>query len=86
MAAPTALPPVGKCGQQTRGALALQARDEAPDRALRWDGDPHMPMIRRARPWEDIAPRLPTCLPDNGTHPFCHLTTQHFMAVLGDAG
>jgi hypothetical protein len=43
-----------------------------------------MDMIRGDMPLQDIDTRLLTFLSDNGTHPFCHLTTQHLMAVLGD--
>ena len=43
-----------------------------------------MDMVRRDVPLEDIDAGFLAFFTDDGTNPFCHLTTQHFMAVLGN--
>ena len=84
MAAPKALPQMRELGQQTIGAFAFHALDQATDRDVRWDRDHHMDMARRDVPLEDIAAGLLALFTDNGPDPLGDLTAQHFMAVLGD--
>ena len=43
-----------------------------------------MDMIRRDVPLEDIDAGLLALFPNDGPAPFRDLTTQHFMAILGD--
>ena len=84
MTAPKSPAEVGKFGQEAIGAFAFHALDQATDGDVWRDGDHDMDMIRRDMPLEDIHARLLTFFPDNGAHPFGDLTTQHFMAILGD--
>ena len=44
--------------------------------------DHDMDMVRRDVPLEDIDAGLLALFTDDGPDPFCHLTAQHFMAVL----
>jgi hypothetical protein len=74
------------CGpppEQARGTFALPPLDEATDGDVRWDGDHHMDMIGRDMPLPPIDARLLTRFPDHGMDPFCDLTTQYLMAILG---
>ena len=84
MAAPKALPHMGKFGQQTIGAFAFHPLDQATDRDVRGDRDHHMDMVWRDVPLEDIDAGLLTLFTDDGTNPFCDLTAQHLVAILGD--
>jgi len=84
MAAPKALPHMRKFGQQPIGAFALHPLDQATDRNVRWDRDHHMDMVRRDVPLEDIDAGLLALFTDDGTDPFCDLTAQHLVAILGD--
>jgi len=84
MTAPKALPQVEKLTEQAIGAFALHPLDQATDGDVRWDGDPHMDLSRGDMPLQDIDARLLTCFVDNGPHPFRHLTTPHFVAILRD--
>ena len=84
MTPPKALAQVGKFPQQTIGAFAFHPLDQATDRDVGWDGDHHMDMVWRDMPLEDIDAGLLALFTDNGTDPFCDLTAQSFMAVLGD--
>ena len=84
MAPPKALPHMGKCGEQAVGAFAFHPLDQAADRDVRRDRDHHMDMVRRDVPLQDIDTGLLALFPDEGTDPFCDLTTQHLMAILGD--
>jgi hypothetical protein len=43
-----------------------------------------MDMIRRDMPLQDIDPRFLALFPDDSAHPFCHLTAQYLVPVLGD--
>src|SRR5262249_40162031 len=74
----------GKLGEQALGTCALHALDQATDRDVRRDGDHHMPMIRRDMPLQDIDASFLTLFTDESAHPFCHLATQDFVAILGD--
>ena len=84
LAAPKALPHMRKCGQQPLGAFAFHPLDQATDGDVRWDRDHPMDMIRRDVPLEDIDAGLLALFPNDGPAPFRDLTTQHFMAILGD--
>ena len=84
MAAPKALPHMGKFGQQPIGAFAFHPLDQATEGDVRWERDHHMDRVRRAVPLEDIDAGLLALFPNDGPDPFRDLTTQHFMAILGD--
>ncbi len=84
MAPPKALPHMRKFGQQTIGAFAFHPLDEATDRDVRWDRDPHMDMVWRDVPVEDIDAGFLALFTDDGTDPFCDLIAQHLVAILGD--
>ena len=82
IATPKALPPLGKFGQQTLGALVWHPLDQATAGDVRRDGDHHVAMIRRDMSLQDIDPRFLTCFADKSADPFCTLTTQCFIAIL----
>ena len=84
MAAPKALPHLWKFGEQTIGAFAFHPLDQTTDRHVRGDRDHHMDMVWRDVPLEDIDAGLLTLFTDDGTNPFCDLTAQHLVAILGD--
>jgi hypothetical protein len=84
MAAPKALPHLRECGQQPIGAFAFHPLDQATARDVRRDRAHDMDMVWCNVPLEDIDAGLLTRFTDNGSDPFCHLTAQPFMAVLGD--
>ena len=84
MAPPKALPHMRKFGQQPLGAFAFHPLDQATDRDVRWDRDHDMDMVWRNVPLEDIDAGLLALFTDDGPDPFCDLTAQHFMAILGD--
>ena len=84
MAPPKPLPQVRKLGEQAIGAFPFHPLDQATDGAMRRDGYHDMDMVCRDMSFENVHPGLLTFLTDDGTDPFCDLTTQHFMAILGD--
>ena len=43
-----------------------------------------MDMIRRDMPLQDIDTRFLALFTDDSAHPFCHLTAQYLVTVLGD--
>lgn len=62
----------------------MQALDQTADRDVRRERDQHMDMSRGDMALQNIDARLLALFPADGADSFCHLTTQHFMAILGD--
>ena len=83
-ASPKPFPHMRKLRQQTIGAFAFHPLDQATDRDVGRDGDHHMDMICRDMSLQHIDARLLTRFADNGADPFCDLTAQHLVAILGD--
>jgi hypothetical protein len=73
-----------KLGEPAIGAFALHAWDQPTDGDVGWDGEHRMDMIQGDMTLQDIDPRLLTCFTDDRSHPFCHITTPYFVAILGD--
>jgi hypothetical protein len=57
---------------------------QAPARDVRWDREHDLDMGWRHGPLEDIDAGLRALCTDEGPDPFCDLTAQHFLAILGD--
>jgi hypothetical protein len=83
MASPKALPHVEKFDQQTIGAFPFHSLDPATDGDVRRDGDHHIDMVWRDVPSEDIDAGLLALFTDDSSDPFCVLTAQPLVAILG---
>jgi len=79
---PQALPHGRKCGEQTRGTVALHPLDEVTNRDMRGEREHPMAMLWQAMPLEASALRLLTCFADTSAAPFRHRATQPFWRSL----